>query len=254
MLRSVDDLRGFAITATDGAIGEVEDFYFDDELWAVRYLVVNTGTWRESQQVLISPISVEKVDRATNQMFVALTMNQVKNSPDINTHQPVSRQHETAFAAYYGYPSYWGGPFLWGAAAYPAGLGAPTAGETAAAAAAARAREASGDVHLRSTKEVTGYHLQATDGEIGHVEDFIVEDETWAVRYLVADTSNWLPAKKVLLTPRWVGRVSWNESKVFVDLTKGAIEQSPEYDESALISREYETSLHGHYGRPGYWS
>lgn len=122
MLRSIDDLQGFAITATDGAIGEVNEFYLDDESWAIRYLVVSTGTWLASRYVLISPLAIKQVDRTTNQIYVNLTMKQVERSPDIDTRKPVSRQHETAYFDYYGYPYYWGGPYLWGAAAFPAAL------------------------------------------------------------------------------------------------------------------------------------
>jgi len=100
---------------------------------------------------------------------------------------------------------------------------------------------------------VTGYHIQATDGAIGHVEDFILEEETWAIRYLVIDTRNWWPGKKILISPQWIDRVSWNESKVFVNLSGETIKQSPEYQEDVPLTRDDETRLHGHYHRPGYW-
>jgi len=255
MLRSVNGLKGFAITAIGGPIGDVDQFYFDDEAWAIRYLVVNTGTWLASRQVLISPISVKQVDPAINQLFVSLTRDQVKHSPNVDMHKPVSRQYEEAFLSYYGYPNYWGGPYLWGAAVSPAALAMPRTGAPeAAAASVARARAESQDMHLRSTKEVTGYHIQALDDEAGHVEDFIADDETWAIRYLVVDTRNWWPGKKVLVSPQWIERVSWPESKVFIDLTREQIKHSPEYNEAALISREYENALYKYYGRPGYWN
>jgi uncharacterized protein YrrD len=254
MLLSLDNLRGFAIRVEDGAIGQVDQFYFDDEKWAVRYLVVSTGHWLSGRQVLISPISIEQVDCTTNQIFLNLTMREVKESPDIDTHKPVSRQHESTFLGYYGYPYYWGGPDLWGAAAYPVALAVPKASAIEiAAASAAKAREGSQDSHLRSTKEVKGYHLVAIDGEIGHVDDFIVEDESWALRYLVVDTHNWWPGKKVLLSPQWIECVSWPESKVRVHMFKEAIKRSPEYSEAALITREYEDALYLHYGQRGYW-
>ena len=109
------------------------------------------------------------------------------------------------------------------------------------------------DPHLRSTHDVSGYHIQAADGEIGHVEDFIIDDETWAIRYLVIDTRNWWPGKKVLVSPQWIERVSWDESKVFVNLSRETIKQSPEYTEESLLTRDYETGLHRHYNRQGYW-
>ncbi|HWQ36684.1 MAG TPA: PRC-barrel domain-containing protein [Blastocatellia bacterium] len=257
MLQSVNELQGFALMATDGAVGEVREFYFDDERWTVRYLVVSTGSWLEGRDVLISPISVRQVDRGSNQVFVNLTMDQVRHSPDIDTHKPVSRQHESLFMSYYGYPYYWGGPGLWGSAAYPAAVALPPAtAEHIAAESEARARdeEQSGDSHLHSTREVTGYYIQASDDDIGHVEDFIIEDDSWAIRYLVVDTRNWLPGRKVLLAPEWLERVSWTDSKVFVNLTRDEVRNSPEYDKANLLSRDYETRLHEHYGRPGYWN
>ena len=109
------------------------------------------------------------------------------------------------------------------------------------------------DSHLRSTIEVNSYNIQASDGEIGHVEDFIIDDETWAIRYLVIDTHNWWPGKKVLVSPQWIERVSWSDSKVFVNLSRESIKNSPEYTEESLITRDYETILYQHYKRQGYW-
>ena len=166
MLINAHDMKGAAIIARDGAIGEVEDVYFDDEKWTARYLVVKAGALLSRRDVLISPISIEKVDGANNQVIVTLTRDQVKNSPDIDTHKPVSRQHETAFMDYYGYPYYWGGPYLWGDSEFPATLAMPPAVESQIAAAAARRRESddSYDEHLRSVNEVRGYHIEAADG------------------------------------------------------------------------------------------
>jgi len=109
------------------------------------------------------------------------------------------------------------------------------------------------DSHLRSTKEGSGYHIQALYGEIGHVADFIVDDETWAIRYLTVDTTNWLPGRKVLISPSWIERVSWTESKFFTNHTRDAIKTAPEFTSEALITRQYETSLYDFYKRRGYW-
>jgi uncharacterized protein YrrD len=233
MLINAHNLKGAAIIARDGAIGEVDDFYFDDERWTVRYLVVNTGAWLFRREVLVSPISIEKVDDANNQVIVNLTRNQVKDSPDIDTQRPVSRRHETAFMDYYGYPYYWGGPYLWGDAAFPASLAMPPAAESQIAAAAARRREyeESCDEHLRSVNEVTGYHIGATDGEIGHVDDFVIDDGDWAIRFIVIKTGGWLSGRKTLVSPQTIERISWTESKMFVNLTRDQIASSPEYIE-----------------------
>jgi hypothetical protein len=271
MLRSVNDLKGFEIVATDGKIGDVEQFYFDDGRWALRYIVVNTGTWLSGRQVLISPFSVMHVDREHRKLRVTLTKSQVEKSPNIDTHKPVSRQMEAAHSDYYGYPYYWGSPFLWGAEERPvlASRRSTTAMDTATAqpsAKAAAAKEYSTtagtaaemrvipeDVHLRSTREVGSYHIAATDGEIGHVEDFIVEDDSWTIRYLAIDTRNWMPGKKVLVSPQWISLLDWAQGKVHLNLSREGVKQSPQYDSFKPVSREYEAQLYQHYRQPGYW-
>jgi hypothetical protein len=183
---------------------------------------------------------------------VALTKRQVENSPDIATHQPVSRQHETAYLSYYGYPEYWGGPYLWGPAFQPSQLAAVCTAPTEEAR-AERIRQQSTDSHLRCTEGVTGYYVGAADGEIGHVDGFVVDDEAWAIRYIEVATRNWWPGKKVLVSPAWIERVSWTDSKVYVGLSREAIQNGPEYVESIPVTREYENRLYFHYGRPPYW-
>ncbi len=244
-------VKDFAIHAVDGEIGTVTDIYFDDETWAIRYLIVDTGGWLAGRQVLISPISVVKTDWETKQLDVALTKRQIENSPKLNRHQPVSRQHEAEFLEYYGYPYYWGGPYLWGPAFYPGALANPI--NTPAEAVANRTPTELQDSHLRSTEAVTGYTIGAVDGEIGHVDGFVVDDQAWAIRYIEVATRNWWPGKKVLVSPDWIERVSWPESTVYVGLSREAIKEGPEYIESRPVTREYENRLYLHYGRPPYW-
>lgn len=255
MLRSVNDLKGFKIAATDGEIGDVEQFYFDDERWALRYIVVNTGGWLSGRQVLISPFSVVTVDRKNSKLQVDLTKSQVEKSPEIDTHKPVSRRMEASHSDYYGYPYYWGSPFLWGTEEYPATVAQPLTpmAATATATGAAPVPVTLGDVHLRSTEEVSSYQIAATDGRIGYVEDFIAEDSSWVIRYLAIDTRSWLPGKKVLVSPQWISLIDWAQGKVHVNLSREGIKQSPEYDKSKMVSREYETQLYRHYRHPSYW-
>lgn len=267
MLRSVNELSGCKIVAIDGEIGEVEEFYFDDERWALRYIVVNTGNWQTGRQVLVSPFGVMQVDLENRQLQVALTKSQIEKSPDIATRKPVSRQIEANYADYYGYPYYWGSPLLWGVEERPAlaaqpsldakaDSGAPDAasiGRSTSNGKGATVRVVSADVHLRSTQEVSNYAIAATDGEIGHVEDFIVEDESWAIRYLAIDTRKWLPGKKVMISPQWITAIDWAQAKVHVMLSRAGVEQSPSYHSAKLITRAYEEYLYGHYGQPGYW-
>jgi len=251
VLTNTKHLKGFAIRSNDGELGTVEQFYFDDETWAIRYLVVDTGGWLGGKQVLISPISIIRADWENRRLDVALTKHQVEHSPDIDTHKPVSRQHEAAYFGYYGYPYYWEGPNLWGPSFYPSGVVNPM--NDSAEAVAESIRRASMDSHLRSTDVVFGYNIGASDGQIGHLDGFIVDDEAWAIRYVEVATRNWWPGKKVLVSPAWIESVSWTDSKVYVGLTREDIQTGPEYDESRPISREYEHRLFTHYGRPPYW-
>jgi hypothetical protein len=243
MLRNADDLKGLVIRATDGEIGTVDKFYFDDETWSIRYLTIETGGWLGGRQVLISPLSVASMDWQAKRLDVALTKKQVENSPDIDTHRPVSRQDEAEYLGYYGYPYYWG--------FYPLGLASPTSPSSEAL--GDKIRRESMDSHLRSTEAVTGYRIEAADGEIGHVEGFVVDDESWAIRYMEVATRNWWPGKKVLVSPAWIQRVSWTDSTVYVGLTRETIQTGPEFVESAPITREYEHRLYLHYGQPPYW-
>lgn len=241
MLRSLKGLEGYAVSATDGYIGSVANFLVDDERWVIRYLVVETGGFFSGRRVLISPVSFRQVHwRSTLGFDLALTMDKVKNSPSIDVDKPVSRRHELDWFDYYGYSHYWG-------------PGLRTTGRSNEAP-AVQSEEQPGDVHLRSAKEIRGYHIEGTDAAIGHVDDFIIDDETWEVRYLVIDTANWWPGKQVLVAPRWASRISWAEKKVFVDLSRQAIRNSPDWNPSAPVDREYEARLYDHYGRPVYWN
>ena len=254
MLRSVQNLQRYQIVATDGAIGHVDQFFFDDERWTVRYLVAGTGKRLPGRRVLISPFSIRHVDWTAGEVSLSITRGMVKSSPDVDTHKPVSRQQEADYLRYYGYPFYWAGAGLWGPGAYPAGLAAESAAD-AQALAKAEQEEASarGDSHLRSSKEVVGYHLQAADGELGHVEDFLVEDDSWTIRYIVVDTSNWSFGKHILVPPDWIRKVSWPQKKVHVDLTRETVKGAPEYDAAIHLDRQWEADYYAHHRRPPYW-
>jgi PRC-barrel domain protein len=253
MLRSMNRLEGFTIGATDGDIGKVKGFLFDDASFTVRYVVVDTGGWLAERKVLISPISLGAIDWKQGRITATLTKAQVEECPEIETDQPTWRQSEADYFSYYGYPPYWTGPYLWGPSPYPG----PMQPEASRALERERpwnweTREAD-DSSLRDSSEVIGYYIQATDGDLGHVEDFLVDDQSWTIRYMIVDTRNWLPGKKMLVSPQWIERVDWNDEKVYVSLTREQIQNSPEYDPSRPVEREYETQLYGHYGRPTYW-
>jgi uncharacterized protein YrrD len=250
MLYRFENLNGLPLEATDGEVGRIKDVYFDDHRWAVRYLVVDTGSWLVGRKVLISPISVNKIDWERKVVQVALTKQQVEESPNVDTDKPVSRQHEADFFDYYGYPYYWTGPALWGTASYPVSPVGPIPPATNAP---GRHGEAPTDPRLRSAKEVTGYRLETTDDSMGHIEDFLLDAESWAIRYLVVDTRNWLPGKHVVIPPQWIKDVDWNERMVNVDVSRDTVQAAPEYQSSMEFSRAQETSLYGHYRRTAYW-
>jgi uncharacterized protein YrrD len=252
MLRSINDLRGLTIRATDDEIGSVDEFFFDDQQWSVRYLVVNTGNWLLNEPVLISPRSIRSVNWESRQVAVNLTRQQVQNAPSTETDRPVSRQMELEHALYYNYEPYWYGPGVWGSMGFPYYTGVAGYIPAEMDAIERERKQPTGDLHLRSTREVTGYHIHASDGEIGHVSDFVMDDATWEVRYLVVDTRNWLPGKKVLVAPAWISGVNWNNRTVDVDLVRETIKAGPEYD-PAQLNRDYEERLYHHYQRPAYW-
>lgn len=248
MLRSAKSLDGYAIRAKDGDIGKVSEFYFDDQTWTIRYLVVNTGNWLDSRPVLI-PRAVLGQPNWEGQVFaVALTRDQVEHSPDADTDQPVSRQKEIDLHTYYSVPYYWMAESGMGAF----GMSDDSVFKTEADPEDA-AKEEEGNPHLRSMHQVIGYGIRAQDGEIGHVEDFILDDETWSIRYIVVDTRNWLPGKKVLVVPQWIEKIEWAGAMVAVNLERKHIEAGPEFDPSAPVNRAYEERLYDYYGQPKYW-
>jgi sporulation protein YlmC with PRC-barrel domain len=232
MVHKASKVRGVTVRATDGEIGTVHDLYFDDEHWTVRYLVVNTGTWLTGRLVLISPMSMEKTWN-TAALPVKLTMDQVRHSPQADAHQPISRVHEALLLEHYGYPYYWGAGGVWGAFGYPAGLmAAPPL--PASDSAVPRPRLSPEDRHLRSVADVTGYHIRATDGEIGHVDDFLIDERSWTIRYLVLDTSNWIGGQWVVIAPRVLRAIEWTERAMKVDLTRDAVRSSPKLESIEL--------------------
>jgi len=245
MLTKATTLKGYKLDSLDGEFGTVREFYFDDHHWTIRYLVANTGSWLTGRQVLISPYALVAASKAEEHIAIDLTKKQIEDSPSLNSDKPVSRQFEESYYGYYGWPMYWGGPYMWGQYPYPY--------RDREQSKTSKEAEKAWDPRLRSTDSVRGHSIQALDGEIGHVEDFIIDDETWAIRYLIVDTRNWWPGKKVLVSPQWIDRLSWNESKVFVGLSRETIKKSPEYTEESLLTREYETGLYQHYQREGYW-
>jgi hypothetical protein len=264
MLRHAKELERYELRARDGKIGHVSDFYFDDRTWTVRYIVVDTGSWLNSRKVLISPAAVSRAEWDQRLLPVNLTQEQVRNSPGVDTERPVSREEETALTQYYNWPAYWGAPgFPEVGFALPimpimpvdvsGATGTDHPGLAARSGAGRESRTGAAvheDRHLRSVRAVTGHGIEATDGSIGHVDDFLIDDLSWEIRYLTIDTRNWWPGKKVLVAPQWINEVGWDEAKVCIDLTREAVKSSPPYDPGQQVTPDYAGQLHQHYGRP----
>lgn len=248
MLYKAKKLIGYTLKGIDGEIGTVKEFYFDDKHWSIRYLIADTGTWLSYRQVLISPYAITGLNNEERHVEVELTKEQIENSPSISHDKPVSQQFENEYYNYYNWPMYYSGSLVWGSYPYPyIPKDWKDKKET-------NHLEKCWNPSLRSSNIVSKYNIQAIDGEIGHVEDFIIDTKAWMIRYLVVDTKNWLPGKKVLISTKWFERISWGEGKVFVNLSLESIKESPEYSEELLLERDYEAQLHKHFNLQGYWT
>ncbi len=248
MLRDIRDLHGATLHALNGEIGRVEDILFDDEYWTVRYLVVNTGSWLFGRKVLISPLAFGIFDWEERAIYVNLTREQVENSPGVETDAPVSRQWERSYYNYYTWPYYWGGVNGWGAYSNPGLMFSQQVGNNEKTRLDEEASPRySDDVHLRSANEVTGYGITATDGHLGHVEGFIVNDETWRIGYIAVDTRDWWPGKKALVPPDWIQEMNWPDKAVTVYASREQIQNAPEWNPSESISPEFEDRLYHYY-------
>jgi len=245
MLRSSKELFGYKIQADDGEIGKVYDFYFDDEIWTVRYIVVGTGNWLKDRKVLLVPSAAGHPDWKASTLPVRLTRKQVEESPEIDMDRPVSRQAEAELHRHYEWTPYW-------VVSAPGAV--PPVPQEIKEKAKKEAQKDRVDPHLRSVREVAGYVVQAVDGGAGHVEQFIVDDSDWFIRYMVVDIRTWLIfLRKVLISPGWIERVSWPDLKFFVNLPKKTIKNSPKYNPYAPVNRQFEERLYDYYGRPRYW-
>lgn len=239
MLKSIKSLYGYRIRAEDGIIGKVDGFYFEDVAWTIRYLVVDTSDWfTPGRKVLISPASFGEPDWESETFFVLLTKEKIENSPRVDVEKSISHQYQTGLDSYYGWQVQW-----------PAGdyfeSPLPPAEENEQK--DEIETEGIEDPHLRSTKEVIGYHVGASDNGIGHLDDFIVDDDNWTIRYLVVDTGVELIGKMVLVHPSWVREINWSAERVLVNLSRDLIKNSPAYDPSVPLNKEYESHLDDYY-------
>jgi hypothetical protein len=220
MLRGTGAMVGFTISARDGDIGRVEALYFDDRGWTVRYLVVDAAPWLAGRRMLVSPVCVSHPDWERRRLVVALTRAQVQASPDADVGRPLSRQFEAAFCQHYGVPAYWRTPDDW---------------------------------HLRSTEQVRGYEVRASDGRLGRVDDMLIEDLTWRIRYLDVATGRWRRTTHVLVAPEWIEAISSDEATIALSLPSATLDNAPRYDPARPIDREFERALYTCCGHAGSW-
>jgi hypothetical protein len=226
MLRDFNKIKNCVVQGTDGIIGTVADVYFNDQTWKIHYMAANTGNWLEGRHVLVSTESLmqPKIEKGS---FPALVNRvQVEGAPQFEIDEPFSWQKECEICAYYRWTTY-----------YPMDEKELTVFPGI----------------LTSANGLKDFSLLATDGEIGKVINFIVDDANWTVRYLIVDTAKWLAGKTVLISPMWNKSINWADRMMIVDLSQEQIEQSPEYDPLAPIERIYEINLYKHYGKPHYW-
>ena len=257
MLRHESQINGYAIHASDGLIGTINDVLFDDATWFVRWFVIDTGTWLTGRKVLLPPSALESVNHTANQFVVKLSRQQVRDCPDIDTDLPVSRQHETNIYNYYGWAPYWGAGSYMGMVGYGGYLdGSPITPSSAALVEREKsidqAERSKNDPTLRSIKEVTGYYVHANDGDVGRVEDFLMEDGDWSIHYLVVDVGKWWHGNKVLVSPLAVQSIRWTDRQVNLGLNRKTVQDSVAYDPSATVDPIYEKHIHKYNdaGRP----
>jgi uncharacterized protein YrrD len=250
MLKLASALTGYAIEASDGEIGAVADFLFDDRTWLVRWLVVDTGKWLTTRKVLLHPAAIGKADHERRELPVALTRAQVQGSPELSEHEPVSMQMERHLYDYYGWEpisiesAFGANPIASRYSAPPLFVFEPRADL------AFLPKDC--DAHLRSLDDVTGYHILASDGAIGKVENMLVDDAGWAIRYLVVDTGNWWSGKHVLISPHAVKEITWADRQIRVDVSRHQVKASPPWSPLGDVDQDYEKDLHDHYDWPGH--
>ncbi len=248
MLWNASAINGFSLAETDGELGSVKDLLVDDKAWVVRWLVVDTGNWLPGRKVLLPPFALGKPDPENRLFPVKLSKQQVKDSPDVDTDLPVSRQSEAHLYDHYDWEPYWDGSFspVSLAMAVPTdvtmnlpyrNLGDQSEGQNIFL----------GNPHLRSIAAITGYGIHATDGEIGAVEDILIDDADWTVCYLTVDTGNWWPGERVLISPRSILKIDWVAKMIYLNVDRDTVKKSPPYDPAVTVDGGYDEKYLAYY-------
>jgi hypothetical protein len=247
LLVTARELERLTPLAADGEIGSIEGFYFDDSTWTVRYLLANIGGWRQGRRVIISPVAVGEIPEDGNEILIELTRAQIESSPQVAGDRPISRDYEREYYQYYNWPPYW----------EPSpGCGYPSLRKPVSAAPRMQHGARKGGscgMRLRSAPEARSCVILARDGELGRAEDFIIDSRYWVIRYLQIDTGDWLPGRRVLLSPEWIEHASWPKGRITIGMDRAAVGSAPVVDAGQRVHRDYETRLFDHYRRPVYW-
>lgn len=228
------------VKGSDGAIGKLHDALFNGKTWKVRYLIVDTGSWLSETKQLFSPQGLTSTSWPNRSVTVDATRQQFRSSPGVLSDRPISRQMEEELAKHFAWSLYWA-----------AGIGVGKADHREARAASTNREETLLEraEDLRSFNEVTGYHIAAEDGDVGRVDDLLIDDETWNVRFLIVRTGTWFSNKHALISPEWVESIRWSERAVHVDLSRETIKERLEFDPSIPINSEVEEHLYDAYAR-----
>lgn len=218
MLRSLKDMEGCTVQAEDGVMGKVVNLLLEEDRWVTRFLVVLTGAYLHGRKVLVSPSALHEGDGATHRFHLASTLDQIRTHPGDAPDKRLSR---------------------------PPAFRGSAPGEDP--------ERRDSELPLRSAQVIRGFQVRGKEDSVGHVEDFILDDKTWEIRYLVVDTRNWWSGKMVLVSPQWASGINWEASTLYFSLDRAQIRTCPEWDPATGISRAYEERLHHHYRRPAYW-
>lgn len=253
MLRSLNTIRGYDIAASDGEIGDVHDFYVDEAFWVIRYLVVDTGRWLPGRKVLIDPEALGEPVWLQRRLPIELSREQVQNAPDMATDLPLSKREELALRDHYKWRYYWDFSAMGIAPPNLRGAMAPLASAERDPERKPGMADPGSETSLRSAREVTGYEVAALDGEIGRIDDFVIDDANWTIRYLIAETGRWLSSRKVLLDPGWTSAIDWLNERLTVELDRETVRRAPPFDPAEPINRAYEEQFYDYYGRPAYF-
>ncbi|HEX8949328.1 MAG TPA: PRC-barrel domain-containing protein [Dissulfurispiraceae bacterium] len=248
-LRGLQSVAGYAVIAKDGEVGAVEEFLFDDREWAIRFIVVRTGDWLPGKKVLLPPSVLEEPDWELPKLHITIERAQLARGPILGAHEPASRMFQIDLYKHFGWAPFWLEEEYFNVPLHPSEVSSGLS----------RDQEKADDPHLLSTADTIEYRVEALNGDVGHPEDFVMDEDDWIIYYFAValDRSENVPeeetAKSVLIATEWVQKTAKEAGRVYLELDRDAVLRSPAYDPALPVDREYELELYDHYGRPRYW-